>query len=115
MQIDTGSNIAVIVKRQWANLHGVKMFLRPHENSQTETRGVDESHIIFAKVLDGDDARGVWIEVMAEKQEQDSTEERSTLLVPWGQVLTIVVANQFSPAIRLEARRIGFTGEIERE
>jgi hypothetical protein len=29
--------------------------------------------------------------------------------------LTIVVAKQFSPAIRQEARKIGFTGEIERE
>jgi len=36
-------------------------------------------------------------------------------LVPWSQVLAIVVAEQFSPAIRQEARRIGFTGEIERE
>jgi len=115
VQIDKGANIAVIVERTWVNLHGVKMFLRPQENPQTEIRGVDESHIIFGEVLDGDDARGVWIEVIANCQKQGSTEERFILLVPWSQVLSIVVANQFSPAIRLEARRIGFTGETDRE
>jgi hypothetical protein len=115
VQIDKGANIAVIVERTWVNLHGVKMFLRPQENPQTEIRGVDESHIIFGKVLDGDDTRGVWIEVIANSQKQESTEERFILLVPWSQVLSIVVANQFSPAIRLEARRIGFTGETDRE
>jgi hypothetical protein len=29
--------------------------------------------------------------------------------------LTIVVAEHFSPAIRQEARKIGFTGETDRE
>ena len=115
MQIEKGANIAVIVERTWVNLHGVKMFLRPQENPQTEIRGVDESHIIFGKVLDADDGRGVWIEVVANSQKQESTEERFILLVPWSRVLSIVVANQFSPAIRLEARRIGFTGETDRE
>jgi hypothetical protein len=115
VQIEKGANIAVIVERTWMNLHGVKMFLRPQENPQTEIRGVDESHIIFGKVLDADDARGVWIEVVANSQKQESTEERFILLVPWSRVLSIVVANQFSPAIRLEARRIGFTGETDRE
>jgi hypothetical protein len=33
------------------------------------------------------------------------------MLIPWSEVLTIVVSEQFSPAIRQEARRIGFTGE----
>jgi hypothetical protein len=115
VQIEKGANIAVIVERTWVNLHGVKMFLRPQENPQTEIRGVDESHIIFGEVLDGDDARGVWIEVTANGQKQEPTEERFILLVPWNRVLSIVVASQFSPAIRLEARRIGFTGETDRE
>jgi hypothetical protein len=115
VQIEKGAKIAVIVERTWVNLHGVKMFLRPQENPQTEIRGVDESHIIFGKVLDGDDARGVWIEVIANGQKQEPTEERFILLVPWSRVLSIVVANEFLPAIRLEARRIGFTGETDRE
>jgi hypothetical protein len=115
MQIDEDASIAVVVKRAWANLHGVKMFLRPHENPQPEIRGVDESHILFVRVLDSDDARGVWIELNADKRKQDSTVERLSLLVPWSQVLAIVVAKQFSAAIRQEARKIGFTGETEPE
>lgn len=115
MQIDKDASIAVVVKRTWANLHGVKMFLRQHGNQQTEIRGVDESHIIFATVLDSDNTRGVWIELTPDKQKQDSAMERFNLLIPWSQILTIIVAEQFSTAIRQEARKIGFTGETERE
>jgi hypothetical protein len=115
MQLDEDASIAVVVKRTWANLHGVKMFLRPSEGPQTEIRGVDESHILFATVLDSEDERGVWIELAAERPKDDSAVERFSLLVPWSEILTIVVAKQFSPAIRQEARKIGFTGEIERE
>jgi hypothetical protein len=115
MQIDKHASIAVVVKRTWANLHGVKMFLRPRDSPQTEIRGVDESHILFATVLDSEDARGVWIELTTDRLEPCSGVARVTLLVPWDQVLSIVVAEEFSAAIRQEARKIGFTGEIERE
>lgn len=115
MQIDKDASVAVVVNRAWANLHGVKMFLRHPENSQAEIRGVDESHILFATVLDSDDARGVWIALAPNKQKQDSAADRFSLLVPWSQILTIVVAKQFPPAIRQEARKIGFTGETEPE
>jgi hypothetical protein len=91
------------------------MFLRPQDSPQTEIRGVDESHILFATVLDSDDARGVWIELAPGKQQPKSAAGRVSILVPWSEVLTIVVAEQFSAAIRQEARRIGFTGETERE
>jgi hypothetical protein len=115
MQIDKNASVAIVVNRAWANLHGVKMFLRPHENPQAEIRGVDESHILFATVLDSDDTRGLWIEPAPNKKKQDSPVERFSLLVPWSQVLTIAVAEEFSPAIRQEARKIEFTGETERE
>lgn len=115
MQIDKDANIAVVVRREWANLHGVKMFLRPRENPQAEIRGVDESHILFATVLDSDDSRGVWIEMAPNEPKPDSSAERFKLLIPWSQILTIVVAKEFSATIRQEARKIGFTGEIERE
>jgi hypothetical protein len=115
MQIDKNASIAVIVNRTWVNLHGVRMFLRQHQNPQAEIRGVDESHILFATVLDSEDARGVWIALTADKQQPDSAVERFSLLIPWSQVLTVVVAEQFSAAIRQEARRIGFTGQTEQE
>ena len=115
MQIDKGASVAVVVNRAWVNLHGVKMFLRQDEGFQSDMRGVDESHILFAKVIDAEGATGVWIEVHTDKQTENPTLNRVRMLIPWSQVLTIVVAEQFSPAIRQEARRIGFTGEAERE
>ena len=78
-------------------------------------RGVDESHILFAKVIDAEGKTGVRIEVHTDKQRENPALDRVRMLIPWSQVLTIVVAKQFSPAIRHEARRIGFTGETERE
>lgn len=115
MQIDKDASIAVIVKRDWVNLHGVKMFLRQPEHVHAEIRGVDESHILFATVLDADDQRGVWIELAPNTPKADAAAERFKVLVPWSQILTIVVAKEFSAAIRNEARKIGFTGEIEME
>jgi hypothetical protein len=113
MQIDKGSAVAVVVKRAWANLHGVRMFL--HENPLAEIRGVDESHILFAKVLDAENSKGLWIEVDRRKTRQDSGVEQFRILIPWSEVVALVVGKEFSSAIRQEARRIGFTGEMEPE
>jgi hypothetical protein len=113
MQIDKGSTVAVVVKRTWANFHGVRMFL--HENPDAEIRGVDASHILFAKVLDADDSKGVWIEVERRKPTLQSGAEQFRILIPWSEVLALVVGNEFSSAIRQEARKIGFTGEKEPE
>jgi hypothetical protein len=115
MQIEKDAAVAVVVNRTWVNLHGVKMFLRPSESPQGEIRGVDESHILFATVLDLEDTRGVWLQLAAPVRQPGVAEEPFQLLVPWSQVLTIVLAKQFSATIRQEARKIGFTGEIERE
>ncbi len=114
MKIDKGSTVAVVVKRTWANLHGIRMFL--HENPLAEIRGVDESHILFAKILDADeDSRGVWIEVDRRRPTPDSGMEQFQMLIPWSEVLALVVGQEFSSAIRQEARKIGFTGEMEPE
>ena len=113
MQIDKGAAVAIAVNRSWANLHGVRMFLRRGDNPQREVRGVDDSHVIFARVLDAGDAQGVWIELAPDKTGKDPAMLPFKLLIPWSQVLTIVLADQFSPAIRDEARKIGFTGETE--
>ena len=114
MWIDKGASVAVVVKRTWANLHGVRMFLRQSESSQPEIRGVDDSHIIFAKVLNSEDPKGVWIET-TEKHTKDPGTDQFRLLIPWSEILTIVTAAKFSQAIRQEARKIGFTEETERE
>jgi hypothetical protein len=86
-----------------------------HGNPQAEIRGVDESHILFANVLDAEDSRGVWIEVDRGKPTQDSSMEQFQMLIPWSEVLALVVGKEFSSAIRQEARKISFTGEVEPE
>lgn len=111
MNVEKGASVAVVLNRNWANLHGVRLFLRQNETPQREIRGVDESHIVLAKVVDSEDSRGLWIELNTDRHREDPTVERFSFLVPRSQVLTIVIAEAFSPPIREEARRIGFTAE----
>ena len=115
MHIEKGASVAVVVRRTWVNLHAVWMFLRQNDNPQVEIRGVDDSHILFANVHDSDDANGFWSESAAGTQGAQAAGDRYRILIPWREVLTIVVADQFSPAVRQEARKIGFTGETEPE
>ena len=55
----------------------------------------DESHTLFGTVVDSDGFRGVWIEVTAENQKPDDAVGRDSLLIPWSNALTIVVADKF--------------------
>jgi hypothetical protein len=110
MQMGKGASVAVVLNRDWANLNGVRLFLRRNQNPDQEIRGEDISHIVFAKVLDSEDSRGLWIELNTDQHQKDSTVKRFSFLVPWSQILTVVVTEEFSPAIRDEAKKIGFTG-----
>ncbi|HKE29555.1 MAG TPA: hypothetical protein VKB88_44700 [Bryobacteraceae bacterium] len=89
------------------------MFLR--EDPRTEVRGIDDSHVLFVKVVDAEDARGLWIEVARQQRAIESSVELFNILIPWTEVLAVVTAKEFSSAVRQEARRIGFTGEMESE
>jgi hypothetical protein len=108
MKIDKGTAVAVVVNRDWANLQGVRLFLRHYQDPQREIRGTDESHVMFADVLDSEDPKGLWIELYTDQQRKDPRVKRLPLFIPWGHVLSIVIAEEFSPAIREEARQIGF-------
>ena len=108
MKIEKGTKVAVVVNRDWANLQGVRMFLRNYQDPQKEIRGTDESHVMFADVLDSEDQKGLWIELYTDQHRKDPTVKRLPLFIPWGQILSIVIAEEFSPAIREEARQIGF-------
>ena len=112
MHIKKGASIAVVLKRDWSNLAGVRLFLRQNENPRLEIAGADNSHIVFAKLLDSEDLRGLWIELNTDQHETDPSVERYSFLVPWDQVLTIIVQEEFSPEIREEARKIGFTEQV---
>jgi hypothetical protein len=95
----------------WANLRGVRIFLRQNQNPDQEIRGEDDSHVIFGELLDYEDLRGLWIELNSHKHQQDATVQRQTLLIPWSEVLTLVLAEKFSPEVWNEAKKIGFTSE----
>jgi hypothetical protein len=111
MQIKKGASVAVVVNRAWANLHGVRIFLREGQAPGLEIRGIDQSHIVFADVLDADDSKGLWIELNSGRHQEDPAVKRYSFLVPWGQILTVVISEDFSPAIREEARKIGFAAD----
>jgi hypothetical protein len=111
MRIEKGTSVAVVINRSWANLHGVRGFLRQNQTPQLEIRGTDETHIVFAKVLDAEDTKGLWIELNSDKHKDDPSTKRFSLLVPWNQILTIVVGEEFSPEIWEEAKKVGFTSE----
>jgi hypothetical protein len=57
----------------------------------------------------------VWIEVDRAKPTPDSGAEQFHMLIPWSEVLALVVGREFPSAIRQEARKISFTGEQEPE
>ncbi|MBZ5547045.1 MAG: hypothetical protein LAO22_03645 [Acidobacteriia bacterium] len=105
MQIKKNANVAVVVRKSWARLEGIKLFLRPPD----EVQGTDDSHVIFARVLDSNDDRGFWIELNTKRHQQDPSVERFALMIPWQELLAIVLAKDFSPALEKEAQAMGFT------
>ena len=72
MKIDKGANVAVVVNRSWANLWGVRVFLRQNETPEREVRG-DDSHLVFAKLLDSEDPNGLWVELNTDRHKKDPT------------------------------------------
>jgi hypothetical protein len=108
MKIEKGASVAVVVRRSWANLVGVRVFLRHNISPEREIRGSDDSHIITAKMLDSEDRNGLWIELNTEENRKDAAVKRASFFIPWSEVLSVVVGEDFSPAMREEGRRMGF-------
>jgi hypothetical protein len=104
MNIPKDASVAVVVNRNWANLQGVRMFLRPEKKIE----GTDESHVIFARVLDSEDEHGLWIELNTAKQEEDAAVKRFQFLIPWSQIVTIVVGEELSAHAPERVHKIGF-------
>ena len=112
MQIDKGTSAVVTVRLQWANLIGVRALLRqkynPHREIPVEIQGSDDSHIIYAKILDAESPFGLWIEIewsIAQDGKAPALEKVS-FLIPWAEVLTIVIGKD----VQEESKRmkIGF-------
>jgi hypothetical protein len=109
MEIKKNSSVAVIVPRRWVNLRGIRLFVR-------EGREIPEnadSHIILARVLDSEDPRGLWIELNRGTHEKDPSVKLQSMMVPWNEVLSIIVRQDLSPELWEEARQTGFvSGEL---
>jgi hypothetical protein len=110
MEIKKNTSAAVVVRKSWANLYGVRCFIREGREIKESH---DESHIILGKVLDADDPRGLWMETNTGRHETDPSITLQSILIPWREVLTIVLRQDLSPELWSEARRMGFvSGEI---
>jgi hypothetical protein len=72
MDIPKERTVAIVVNREWVNLHFVRMFLRQYENPEHEVLGPDVSHLVFAKILDSNDHRGLWVELNTEQLKEDA-------------------------------------------
>jgi hypothetical protein len=106
MRLKQNSATAIAVKKSWANLQAIKLFLR--DCPSCEIQSADESHLIFARVLDDTDERGLWIELNTTKHENDPAADLDALMVPWHAVLGVVVANDLAkPAA--EAKHAGIS------
>lgn len=103
MQIKKNATVAVIVYRRWANFEGVRRFLG--QKRDIAGPGSDESLVMFANVLDFEDPKGLWIELNTAKHETDPKAKPYKFLVPWGQVLGVVLADEFPADIR---ERVGY-------
>lgn len=110
MNIKENTSVAVVVNKSWANLYGVRVFLREGREIKESQ---DESHIIFATVLDPNDAMGLWI-TNTKQHEADPNTRVKRILIPWHVIQTVVVRQDISPELWAEANKMGFvSGAIE--
>jgi len=109
MEIKKDTSIAVVVNKTWANLYGVRMFLR----DGNEIKGShDTSHIVLGRVLNSTDPYGLWITNTGQR-EADPAVKIKGIMIPWNQILTVVLQQKFSPELWAEAKKMGFvTGSI---
>lgn len=93
MRLKQNSATVIAVKKSWANLQAIKLFLR--DCPSCEVQSADESHLILARVLDDTDERGLWIELNRKEHDRDPSVELQTMMIPWHAVLALVVGNEF--------------------
>jgi hypothetical protein len=94
------------VRRHWANLAGVRAFLRQKDGANRELGGSDDSYLITAKILDAESPMGLWIEIQWRVQGPEL--ETKCFLIPWNEVLTIVIGKGVEEQSQEIRNRIGF-------
>ena len=110
MRIPKNASAVIVVDRNWANLAGIRVFLRRYETPSKEIGGTDSSHLIRARILDSEDNRGLWIELFTDQHRKDPTTKRLSLMIPWNNVIALVLSEEWTPALQEEIRKIGFSG-----
>ena len=88
MRLKQNSSNAVVVRKTWAHLQAIQLFLRDRAD---EMQSEDDSHTIFARVLDDRDERGLWIELNRKDHDHDPAVELQAMMIPWHAVLAVVV------------------------
>ena len=106
MRLKQNSATAVVVKKSWATLPAIKFFLR--DGPAREVQSADDGHLIFARVLDDTDQRGLWIELNTTQHEKDPSVSLDALMIPWHAVLGIVVASDLAE-VTAEAQKLGLS------
>ena len=104
MQIEKNTSVAVVVNKSWANLYGVRAFLR--DGREINDKG-DASHMILANVLDSRDEHGLWITNTGQEEENPNVKVKG-IMIPWNQILTVVLQQKLSPELWSEADKMGF-------
>jgi hypothetical protein len=108
MRLKLNAMTAVVVRKSWANLEAIRTFLRGRtldctfdsrsdgkpdgKSNGTSDENQDDSCTILARVVDDSHERGLWIELDTEKELKDAGTERPALMIPWREVLAVVVA-----------------------
>ena len=90
MRLKQNSTNAVVVRKSWAHLQAVQTFLRDRAD---EMPSDDDSHTIFARVVDDTDERGLWIELNRREHDENAEVDLHVMMIPWHEVLAVVVGD----------------------
>jgi hypothetical protein len=108
MRLKVNSSTAVVVKSSWADSSAIRFLLR---RNQEAVQPADGGHILFARVLDDSDSRGLWIELNAKEHADHPAVECYALMIPWHDILALVVADDFTSTMR-EGQKLGISQTI---
>ena len=106
MELPEGNTVALIVQSEWRHLTAIEAFLGSPDRP---VKGRDASALLFAKLLDASDHRGLWIECNTAKNKENP--DRYPLwkfLIPWQYVLAVVLDPEQHSEDELR-RKIGFS------
>lgn len=81
----------IVISRPWANLAGVRWFLRRGATADSIGSQNEVGHALIARILDGEDHHGLCVELNTEAHSKNPAIPKFTLLIPWLYVLAVVL------------------------